>query len=398
MLQISGFSLLVVAILVYFLGTFITRHVRLLDEYHIPAPVTGGLLVSLTIAIASQFFDFDIQWDLALRDQLLLIFFCTVGLNARLRLLVTGGKTLPLLFCVIAVFLVLQNSVGLGMALLIGEEPIHGLLAGSITMAGGHGTAISWGAFLEGEGYTGATEFGLIAATMGLIMGGMLGGPVAHQLIKNHHLDPQEADMGVHADPESIETRAITLCMQQVLKVVLVIGGCIIIGKWVNTIFRSHGIVMPDYLPVLFLGMITANIADLLKFQFNEQFINLFGDISLELFIAMSLMSLKLTRLAETAGPVVLIVLTQAVVICIFAYYIMFRAAGRDYDASLVTAGFVGLGLGATPVGLANVSTLTHRYGPSPKAYLIVPLIGSVFTDTLNAVVLQGFLTLPFFQ
>ncbi|WP_461536744.1 sodium/glutamate symporter [Spongorhabdus nitratireducens] len=398
MIHISGFSLLVMAILVYFLGWFVTRHVRLLDEYHIPAPVTGGLLTSATIAITSQFIDFDIQWDLALRDQLLLIFFCTVGLNARLRLLISGGKTLPLLFCIIAVFLVIQNTVGLSMAMLIGDEPIHGLIAGSITMAGGHGTAISWGAFLESEGYTGATEFGLIAATMGLIMGGMLGGPVAHQLIKNYRLDPKDADMGIHSDPESIETRAITLCMHQVLKVVLVIGACIIAGKYINGIFRSYGIVMPDYLPVLFLGMFAANIADIMKFQFNDQFINLFGDISLELFIAMSLMSLKLTRLAETAGPVVIIVLTQAVVICLFAYYIMFRAAGRDYDASLVTAGFVGLGLGATPVGLANVSTLTHRYGPSPKAYLIVPLLGSVFTDTLNAVVLQGFLTLPIFQ
>ena len=396
MIHISGISLLLSAIIVYQFGRWVTAKVPFLDHYHIPSPVTGGLLASVILFFCDKYFGFKIQWHFELRDLFLLIFFCTVGLSARLRMVVSGGKTLTLLFFVIAGFLVLQNSVGIMTALAMDQNPVFGLLAGSISMAGGHGTAISWGAFLEGEGYQGATEFGLMAATMGLIMGGLLGGPVAHALIKNHKLSPFDVNPANNHIPESIETRQVSLCMQEALKIICIICFCVILGKWLNGYFRASGIVMPDYLPVLLLAIVVINIADTVKVTFNEQFINLFSNICLELFITMSLMSLNLQQLAETALPTFIIVMMQSLVICLFAYFLMFRASGKDYDASLITSGFVGLGLGATPVGLANVSTLTHRFGPSPKAFLVVPLLGSVFTDTLNAVILQVFLSLPF--
>ncbi|WP_062262068.1 sodium/glutamate symporter [Endozoicomonas arenosclerae] len=398
MVHLSGFSFLLLAIISYKLGRWITSRVYLLHHYHIPSPVTGGLLFSVLFALLDTLFGFKVEWDFSLRNDLLLIFFCTVGLNARFRLLVSGGKTLVVLFFVIFGFLILQNSVGVLTAITIGDQPIHGLLAGTISMAGGHGTAISWGAFLESQGYQQATEFGLMAATMGLIMGGLLGGPIAHTLIKNKNLCPSQADVKGFAIPESVETRQIKLCMQQILNVILLIASCIILGKWLNTYLRAEGIVMPDYLPVLLIAIVCINVSDLVNYSFNEQFINLFGDICLEMFITMSLMSLNLIQLAHSALPAFIIVMVQSLVICVFAYWIMFRAAGKDYDASLISAGFIGLGLGATPVGLANVSALAHRFGPSPKAYLIVPLLGSVFTDTLNAVILQGFLSLPIFQ
>ena len=398
MLAVSGFSLLFIAILVYQTGLLVTRLIPFLHEYNIPAPVTGGLIASLVFTLSEHALDIKIDWDLELRNQLLLIFFCSVGLCARIRLLIGGGKTLSILFFVIALFLVLQNSVGTAFALLIGDEPIHGLLAGTISMAGGHGTAISWGEFLEGQGYQGATEFGLMAATMGLIMGGLLGGPVARQLIRKHRLSPHTRDVSPNSNPATPGTRNITVCMQHVLRVVLIISACVVAGCLLNAQFRQLGIVMPDYLPVLVLGIMTINLADLAQVSINEQFITLFGDFCLELFITMSLMSIDLMNLAATALPAFLIVMAQSLTICLFAYSIFFRAAGNDYDASLVTAGFIGLGLGATPVGLANVSTLAHRLGPSPKALLIVPLLGSVFTDTLNAFVLQCFLALPFFH
>lgn len=398
MVQLSGFSLLLAAILAYQLGRYITSKVYFLNHYHIPAPVTGGLLCSAMLSLCEYFFDLKIQWQFELRDAFLLIFFCTVGLSARVRMLVSGSKTLPTLFCIMAVFLVLQNSVGIATAVAIHDEPVHGLLAGSISMAGGHGTAISWGAFLEEQGFQGATEFGLMAATMGLIMGGLLGGPIAHALINKHNLSPADADMGMQSVMESIETRHITLCMQQVLKVVLLISFCVIIGKWINTYFRAMEFIMPDYLPVLMMAIVMINGSDMTGMHFNEQFINLFGDICLEMFITMSLMSLNLLQLAQMALPAFIIVMVQSFVICLFAFWIMYRAAGNDYDASLITSGFIGLGLGATPVGLANVNTLTQRFGPSPKAFLVVPLLGSVFTDTLNALILQGFLGLSYFQ
>ena len=395
-MHLSGLSLLLVAIIAYQLGLFITRKVYFLNHYHIPAPVTGGLVFSVLFLALNAWFDLQMTWGFELRDLLLLIFFCTVGLSARIRLLVSGGKTLTILFFVIASFLLLQNTVGVAMATLIGEHPVYGLLAGTISMAGGHGTAISWGAFLESEGYQGATEFGLMAATMGLIMGGLIGGPVSHALIQKHQLDPKTADPANPSAPEAMETRKISLCMQEALKVLFMISACILFGVWINSHFRAQGIVMPDYLPVLLTAIIVINIADTVHITLNNQLINLFSNISLEMFITMSLMSLNLMQLAQTALPALAIVLTQSVFIALFAYFIMFRASGRDYDGSLITSGFIGLGLGATPVGLANVSALTQRYGPSPKAFLIVPLLGSVFTDTLNAVVLQLFLSLPF--
>ena len=396
MIHISGISLLFSAIIVYQFGRWVTAKVPLLSHYHIPSPVTGGLLASIVLFFCDKYLGFRIQWDFELRDLFLLIFFCTVGLSARFRLVLSGGKTLALLFFVIAGFLLLQNTVGIVTAIAMDQQPVYGLLAGSISMAGGHGTAISWGAFLESAGYQGATEFGLMAATMGLIMGGLLGGPVAHALIKNHKLSSVDADLTHNIIPESIETRQISLGMQEALKVISIISLCIIVGKWLNGYFRSAGVVMPDYLPVLLLAIVLINVADSAKITFNEQFITLFSDICLELFITISLMSLNLQQLAQTALPAFIIVMMQSMVICLFAYYLMFRASGKDYDASLITSGFIGLGLGATPVGLANVSALIHRFGPSPKAFLVVSLLGSVFTDTLNAFILQLFLSLPF--
>ena len=396
MVHLSGLSLLLCAIIVYKFGRFVTSKIHILNHYHIPAPVTGGLLASFFLFLCEYYLRFKIHWHFELRDQFLLIFFCTVGLSARIRLLISGGKTLALLFFVMAGFLILQNAVGVITALTINENPIYGLLAGSISMAGGHGTAISWGAFLEAEGYKSATEFGLMAATMGLIMGGLLGGPVAHALIKNHRLNAQEADLTHNNTPESIDTRQISLGMQETLKVILIICICVITGKWLNGYFRAADLVMPDYLPVLMLALILINALDTTKITFNDQLISLFSSICLEMFITMSLMSLNLMQLAETALPAFIIVAVQSFIICLFAYYLVFRASGKDYDASLITAGFIGSGLGATPVGLANVSTLTQRFGPSPKAFIVVPLLGSVFTDTLNAVILQLFLSLPF--
>ena len=395
MVHLSGFALLLSAIVTYNIGRYITSNVNFLNRYYIPAPVTGGLLCSALLSLVEYQFNLKIQWHFELRDACLLIFFCTVGLNARVRMLICGGKTLLTLFLVLAVFLVLQNSIGLVTALAIGDEPVHGLLAGSISMAGGHGTAISWGAFLESKGYQGATEFGLIAATMGLVMGGLLGGPVAHALIKKHNLNPDEADLDSHSEMESFETCRMTLCMQQVLKIILIISLCIICGKWANARFAGFGLVMPDYLPILMIAIVLINTADTMNIRFNKQCINLFGDICLELFITISLMSLDLAQLMQMALPAFIIVTMQAIFICFFAFWIMYRAAGSDYDSSLITSGFIGLGLGATPVGLANVHTLTERFGPSPKAFLIVPLLGSVFTDTLNALILQVFLGLP---
>ena len=393
---VTGLNLLILSILVLYLGIFLNRKIKVLDKYNIPAPVTGGLLFSLFATILNETGLLVIDYNLELRDLLLLMFFSTVGLSARFDMLLSGGKTLLVLLVVMLVFLVLQNTLGISAALLMGETPEKGLLAGSISMAGGHGTAITWGLHFEGMGYQGAQEYGLVAATLGLIFGGLIGGPVAHKLIMNHKLHGHSTEVQ-HVEQNQTECEFAMINLDRTLRVLLEIATTITVGLVIHGWLKKQGLVVPSYLPVLFVGIIITNIATLFKNRADESTMNLWGEISLSLFITMSLMSLQLSALTGTASSILVIIFLQCILAVVFAYYILFRLAGKDYDAAVICAGFIGSGLGATPVGMANVEAITQRYGNSMKALLIIPLLGSFFTDVLNALVLRSFLELPFF-
>lgn len=397
MIHISGIYLLFMALVILFLGRQLTSAIPLLKRWHIPTPVTGGLLCSLLIALISHFTDLRLNFDLYLRDMLLLCFFSTIGLSARIRLLISGGKTLTTLMIIAIVFLILQNAAGVATALALGSNPIYGLLAGTITFAGGHGTAITWGSFLEQKGYHGAMEFGLIAATLGLILGGLVGGPIGKKLITRYRLHGPHKDPLILPDIDQ-ENQTLTLNGRNLLSALFLISTCIIIGISVQGELKKLGVVLPDFVPVLFSGILITNICDGFKINLKQAELNMLGDVSLQLFIAMSLMTLKLHYLTSIAGVLMAITLVQVVVMISFAWFVVFQATGRDYDSSIITAGFIGMGLGATPVGMANMNTLVHRYGASPKAFLILPLIGSFFLDIANAIILKGFLLLPWFS
>ncbi|WP_263079547.1 sodium/glutamate symporter [Endozoicomonas sp. Mp262] len=396
MTHISGIYLLFMALVILFLGRFVTSYVPWLKRWHIPSPVTGGLLCSLLITLVSYFTATRFSFDLYLRDILLLCFFSTIGLSARIRLLISGGKTLTTLMVIAVLFLIVQNTAGVATALALGSDPIHGLLAGTITFAGGHGTAITWGTFLEGKGYEGAMEFGLIAATLGLILGGLVGGPVARRLIHHYQLRG-DSQKKVTTPTIEQENQPVTLNGRHLLSAIFCICTCIIVGLAIQDQLKALGVVLPDFVPVLFTGILITNLCDSFKLSMKQPELNMLGDISLQLFIAMSLMTLKLHYLASVAGVLIAITVVQVIVIILFAWFVVFQAAGRNYDSSIITAGFIGMGLGATPVGMANMNTLAHRYGPSPKAFLVVPLIGSFFIDIANALILKGFLLLPVF-
>ena len=264
-----------------------------------------------------------------------------------------------------------------------------------MSFAGGHGTAIAWGQVAQEAGLEGAQEVGIAFATFGLIAGGLIGGPIAGRLITKHKLRPsQELDTpstsssaAGDGDPWSAIVK-----LPDVLATILFLAVCIEVGSLVNRFLFEEGVLLPGFFSSLFVGIVITNLADTFKFRLNQASIDRLGEISLNLFLSMSLMSMQLVTLATAMGPILLVVMVQMLLITLFVMFVVFRLMGRDYDASVITAGFAGLGLGATPVAIANMSAITSRYGPSPKAFLVVPLVGAFFIDILNAATIKVFI------
>lgn len=395
--QIEGLDVLTISILVIFIGRFLTTHIAALQRYHIPPAVTGGLLCSILIALVYVLWDAQITFDLALRDLLLLFFFSTIGLSAKLRLLAEGGKTIAILVVVAAGMLALQNVVGVGLALLFGGHPGYGLFAGSVSFAGGHGTAIAWGAEASAAGLQGAAEFGIATATFGLVAGGIIGGPIGGWLIEKYSLEPAGgADIGGELKVSATDARPVTIW--SVLATLLMLSVCIEAGDLVNRFLSLKGLKLPGFLTAMVVGIIISNASDLLGRELHKPTIAATGELSLQLFLSMSLMSMQLWILANAATAILVAVMLQALLITLLAIFVVFRLTGSNYDSAVMASGFAGLGLGATPVAIANMNALTTRYGPSPKAFLVIPLIGAFFVDLMNALVIKFFLALPLMQ
>jgi ESS family glutamate:Na+ symporter len=388
---------LVVAIMVLWVGDRLTRKIPFLARNNIPAPVTGGLLCSIVVAGIYFIGDAQVTFDLSLRDTLLLAFFSTVGLSARFRTLLKGGKLLAILIVAAAVFLVLQNVVGLTVASIFGAHPAYGLMAGSISFAGGHGTSITWGQLAEDYGIDGATDLGLACATIGLIAGGAIGGPIAQRLITRHKLEGDPTAEAYTTNPET-EEKSGPVNLGGIIDALWLLAVCVGVGLLVHGWLVDAGAILPPFLPCMFVGIILTNVMDLLKIKPSVSSIGLCSDVSLTLFLAMSLMSMQLWTLATAFGPILIVLAMQVLLMGAFAFLIVFRVSGKDYDAAVVSAGFAGLGLGATPVGIANMRAVTNRFGASPTAFLVVPLIGAFFLDIANALIIKGFINLPFFS
>ncbi len=389
--EVSPIDVLILSILVLYLGVYINRKVKFLRENFIPPAVTGGLICSAVVAVVRQVTDVEIVFDMQIRDVLLLVFFSTIGLSAKLGTLKEGGKALAVLVIIAAVFLVVQNTTGVGLALLFGAHPGYGLMAGSVSFAGGHGTAIAWGGEADAAGLVGASEVGIAFATFGLIAGGLMGGPIAKRLIAKHDLrgpaaSPQEAAEEKRGEAGDAGE------LFNILTAILILALCVGLGSVVNRWLFAEGVLLPGFLTSMAVGIVITNLSDVLKFKMNAVTIEKFGEVSLNVFLSMSLMSMQLWALAGAVAPIMTVLLVQVLVITLFAAFVVFRLMGRDYDASVITGGFVGLGLGATPVAIANMDVVTSRFGPSPKAFLVVPLVGAFFIDLLNAATIKFFI------
>lgn len=389
-INIDCLTFLLISIFVLGFGILITRTIPLLKAFNIPAAVTGGLLGCGLVSYINLCTPWHLRFDLSLRNHLLLIFFSTIGLAARFKQLQEGGKTLMAVIGAVILFLFLQNAVGISVACLVGCPIIYGLLGGTIAFVGGHGTAITWGTLIEQQGWTGALEFSLAAATLGLIVGGLLAGPISQHLIHRYELE----SIAPSTDATTDTPITMPASLDGMFGSVLLIAISLALGLGLHLLTLHWGIILPQFLPVMLVGILLINLLDWGKINFNTAALSFWNDVSLQLFLVMSLMNLQILSWVHTAGPLLILLGAQTLCAGLFAYFVVFWAAGRDYDASVICAGFTGMVLGAMPVGMANMTTLTHRYGPSPKALLVIPILGACCMDIANAVVIQLFLLL----
>ena len=386
---------LIVAILVYFVGKFINRKVAFLRNFNIPEPVTGGILGSLIFWGVHAFWGNNINFNLVPRDILLIVFFTTVGLSARFRTLKEGGISLLILLVAAVCYLFLQNLIGVSIARGMGLDGVVGLLGGSIALSGGHGTTIAWAPkLIEQYQLKSAMEVGVACATFGLVLGGLIGGPIAHFLIKRHNLssqlhEPLTVGFSYIEEPPKIDVDAI---LYSILVISLAVG----LAIQIKPLLFKVGVELPDFVICLFSGIILTNVVPMfysgLNWPSGTPAMALIADLSLGLFLSMSLMSLQLWTLLGLAAPIMVILLAQTLAITSFCVFVVFRLLGKNYDAAVIVSGYAGLALGATPTAIANMTAVTERFGPSPKAFIVVPLVGAFFIDIANAGIIQLYL------
>ncbi len=395
--QIAGVDLVIVSVVVVYLGVFLTRHISVLQHNNIPSAVTGGIITSCIISAIYYFFDIKIIFDMDLRNILLLTFFSTIGLSAKFHKLVAGGKAFLVMVGIATVFLFMQDLTGVLMALMLDMHPAYGLFVGSISLAGGHGTAIAWGAEAAKAGLPDAEPLGIACATFGLIVGGLIGGPIAARLIRKNKLLSKEVLVEESVEEVHPGIHQFTT-LNDILTTVLILSVCLAAGEVVNIWLFERDILLPGFLTAMFVGVLITNVGPRVHLKLAEGLVATWGDVSLQLFLAMSLMSLDLTVLTEGASGLFVALMAQSLLITLFTMFIVFRVMGRDYDAAVIASGFAGMGMGATPVAIGNMNAVTSRFGPSTKAFLVVPLIGAFFIDVANAIVIKFFVSLPLLQ
>ncbi|WP_339071625.1 sodium/glutamate symporter [Pseudomonas idahonensis] len=397
MVQLDFYGTLVAASLVLLLGRGLVTRVGFLRAYNIPEPVAGGLVVALLLLLLRGMGDMEVRIDTSLQAPLMLAFFATIGLSADFASLKKGGRNLAVFLLLVTGFLLVQNAMGIGLAKALGLDPLMGLLTGSVTLSGGHGTGGAWSAvFKEQYGLASAPEIAMASATFGLVLGGLIGGPVARLLVKR--VQTPGAVQGEPRLPRGYEQpykeRQITAL--SFIETLALVAISLQAGSFLSGLIQGTALELPTFVCVLFVGVVLRNGLSALGWhQVFDQEVSLLGNVSLSLFLAIALMSLRLWDLASLALPILILLAVQTLVMALFAVFVTFRVMGRNYDAAVLAAGHCGFGLGATPTAIANMQAVTQRYGPSPMAFLVVPMVGAFFIDISNAIVIKLYLALP---
>ncbi len=397
-IRFDSFVTLTLGIIVLFIGIKITARIGFLQKYNIPEPVTGGIFASLAALALYLAGGWEVEYDLFTRDVFLIYFFTTIGINARFAQLLAGGKPLILLLGLTLTYLVIQDIVGFFSALAIGQPGGVGLLVGTASLAGGHGTAIAWAPTIaETQGVTNALEIGVAAATIGLVIASLIGGPIASFLMSRHKLestDDSKLLVGIEYDKEDHTT----ITHLNIMGSILIIHIAMIFGYVLNELLAEAGLKLPLFVSCMMIAIMMTNTIPMLfkkvAWPAGSNALALISDFSLGLFIAMSLMGMQLWEVADLAGPLFILLAAQVIVTVLFILFVVFPIMGRNYFAAVLSAGFAGFGLGATPTAIANMSAVAKSHGPSPTAFIIVPLVGAFFVDIANSFLLQFFLSL----
>ena len=418
MIQTAGIGALALIV-----GMVLTRKVAFLQKFCVPSPVSGGIIFSLITLVLYGFCDVKVSFDGTLKDVFMLAFFTSVGFQSDLKVIKQGGRLLVIMLTLLVVIIALQNLMPMGITRLMGVDSLIGMAAGSISMTGGHGTAGGFASVLEGMGLHGAGTVGMAAATFGLIAGSMIGGPLAEKIVRtkltHEQMQPQDEDIdpamaGIESDEASPTGRTKRVSsneqeFQQYAKaaycILLVMGG----GTILSWLFAKTGITFPTYFGALILAAIVRNTIGFVSYKDNgkwekaeklldmERIVSV-GNICLSMFLGMAMISLRLWELQSLALPLIVILVSQVVMMALFAYFVAFPLLGRDYDAAVLCAGMCGFGLGATPNAMANMSAVCYKYRYTVKPFLIVPIIGAMFADLINTGMITLFLNLVIYD
>ncbi len=386
------------AMLVLFAGRFLNRKIAFLSRNNIPEPVVGGMVFAFLTWFLFASYGVEFTYDMSLKGPLMLTFFTTVGLGASFKLLQQGGPKVLLFLVLTSVYLMIQNTVGISVAWLTDMHPLFGLLGGSITLAGGHGTGATYaGIFAKSQNLQASMELAMACATFGLVLGGIIGGPVAKRLITLHNLKPTHQDDSptraetITFDPEDEDH----VTPMKMMETMLIIAICIVLGGVIFQYLKAQGIAAPSFICALGVGIVITNLCEWTGiYKIHKESVDLCGTIGLSIFLSMALMSLRLWELMNLAGPMLILLMVQTTTLAAFAYFVTFRVMGKTYDAAIMAGGHCGFGMGATPTAVANMESLTARFGASPEAFLVVPMVGAFFIDITNAFTITLFLGL----
>lgn len=387
------YQTLAAAVGVLFLGGFLKHKIKLLEHFCIPSPVIGGMLFALLSLglYAAGVVEFD--FDETLKTVCMVIFFTSVGFQANLRILKSGGLSLVIFLGCVIMLIIGQNFIAIGTAKLMGLEPLTGLCTGSIPMVGGHGTSGAFGPVLEDLGVSGATTLCTAAATFGLVAGSLMGGPLGRRLIVKHDLlnTVVAEDETPLVEEEEKKHRSVSMYAPAAYQIAIAMG----LGTVVSWLLSKTGMTFPIYIGAMIIAAVMRNISEFTgKFDIHIGEINDIGGICLSMFLGIAMITLKLWQLAELALPLVVLLLVQVVFMGLFTYFVVYNVMGRNYDAAVLASGTCGFGMGATPNAMANMQVLTEKFAPSVKAYILVPIIGSMFADFLNSLCVTFFINL----
>ena len=380
------------AIVVLMVGDFIKKHVYVLRKFCIPTPVVGGVLFALLITVLNMSGVCVLSLDSSFNDFFSLLFYAGIGYTASWKLLRKGGPQVIVFLILSSILVVFQNALGILVCKVMGVDPLVGLACGSIPMVGGNGTAAAWGPVLEKAGLNAGTTIATAAATFGLVGGALLGGPVGRYLIEHNNLkpNPEARDMkfGNEEKHPPVDEKRLTVAAYQVL---ITVG----LGTLVSSLLERTGIEFPASVGAMVAAAIMRNVADHTdKLDLKLPELSMISNISLLVFLALSMMTMKLWQLIDLALPMIVILLAQMVLMAVFGIFVTFRVMGKNFDAAVMTVGQTGFGLGAVPTAMANMQVIDAKYGSSPSAFFIVPLVGSLFINLVNSGIITVFLNL----